>query len=403
MKEIQAELLKTASQKKQMGRILSKAFKGFLNSFLLHGGCLETDFNYYNQCLNPENNPVLCLLLQPEISDSTLLNFAIENISEELLSDFSVLGSITINNHFLIILTAHDIILLKEAIQNIKKTFRSFYQCELRASLSSEGSFHDIPKLYHEVLGNSMYHYYVSAEIIITPNTVKKYTAHKNPEITTDMKNIQDAILQFDEASALQALHQIFSLLYATTITIPNLRKEVLNLYFMIVQQQRDNSNPIDTAVVSRLMSQDSLHSSYDLLCKCIHNTIEENKQKLVMPKEDIIAKIQCLVDLHLSENTFSLKWIAQQIYMSENYLGKFFYKATGQKFTQYLTTKRINRAKQMIQADPYVKLTTLCKSLGFENNPAYFSTLFKNVTGQTITEYKKLYLPKEAASCILK
>jgi YesN/AraC family two-component response regulator len=75
---------------------------------------------------------------------------------------------------------------------------------------------------------------------------------------------------------------------------------------------------------------------------------------------------------------------------MNENYLSKLFLKVVGIRFKQYLTDYRINKAQSLLQENPDIKMIAICQELGLANNPTYFSTLFKNQTGMTITEYRK-------------
>lgn len=107
-----------------------------------------------------------------------------------------------------------------------------------------------------------------------------------------------------------------------------------------------------------------------------------------------IINTIMKLVDEDISNPCLSLKWIARnKLYMSEDYLSKLFSKNTGMKFTKYLTEQKINYAKKYLRENPDIKVIELCDALGFENNPTYLSTLFKNHTGMTLTDYRRQLL----------
>lgn len=114
-------------------------------------------------------------------------------------------------------------------------------------------------------------------------------------------------------------------------------------------------------------------------------------------PQPDPIEKVKQIVKEELSNPDLSLKWIAHnKLYMNENYLSKLFLKKTGRKFSSYLTAQRMQRAKELIVQNPDIKMSELCSLTGFVNNPAYFSTSFKNFTGCTLTQYRlSLLLPR--------
>ena len=73
---------------------------------------------------------------------------------------------------------------------------------------------------------------------------------------------------------------------------------------------------------------------------------------------------------------------------MNVDYVSKKFYKETGQKFSHYLTEMRMQRAKDMMTANPSASIQAIAIQIGCGNNPKYFSQLFKKQKGMTPTEY---------------
>ncbi|RHB47113.1 response regulator [Enterocloster aldenensis] len=91
----------------------------------------------------------------------------------------------------------------------------------------------------------------------------------------------------------------------------------------------------------------------------------------------------------HLQDPNLSLKMIAENhLYMNVDYVSKKFYKETGQKFSHYLTEMRMQRAKDMMTANPSASIQAIAMQIGCGNNPKYFSQLFKKQEGMTPTEY---------------
>lgn len=104
---------------------------------------------------------------------------------------------------------------------------------------------------------------------------------------------------------------------------------------------------------------------------------------------EDCIEKICRYIDANYFEEYLSLAWLASNlVYMNADYLGKLFFKTTGQKFSKYLTQKRIEAAKQLLitQNDP--KIYRIAESVGFGKNPQYFNQIFKEATQMTPLMY---------------
>lgn len=108
---------------------------------------------------------------------------------------------------------------------------------------------------------------------------------------------------------------------------------------------------------------------------------------------KDCVQKILDYVDLHFADSSLSLKKIAAEVlYMNEDYLSKEFSKATGQKFTEYITTLRMTKAKALLSSDAFQTVTHVAEQVGFSHNPQYFVQLFKNTAGMTPRAYARQY-----------
>ncbi len=105
----------------------------------------------------------------------------------------------------------------------------------------------------------------------------------------------------------------------------------------------------------------------------------------------DLIDKIMRYVDLHLANSELTLKSIAEQyLYMNVDYVSRRFVQETGMKFSNYLTRKRIQRAKELLADCDSEKIRYVAEQVGCGNNPQYFSQIFKKYTGTTPSAYAK-------------
>jgi two-component system response regulator YesN len=83
-----------------------------------------------------------------------------------------------------------------------------------------------------------------------------------------------------------------------------------------------------------------------------------------------------------------SLDVVSKHVYISSCYLSVLFKKETGDSFINFLTNVRINKAKELLLSTN-LKSYEISYQVGYEN-PTYFSTLFKKITGLTPMDYKK-------------
>ena len=94
----------------------------------------------------------------------------------------------------------------------------------------------------------------------------------------------------------------------------------------------------------------------------------------------------------HISDPRLSLKWISENVlYMNEDYVSRKFFKETGEKFSNYVTSVRIQRAKELLAHTESDKIQDIAEQVGCGNNPQYFSQIFKKQTGQTPRAYIRM------------
>ncbi len=83
-----------------------------------------------------------------------------------------------------------------------------------------------------------------------------------------------------------------------------------------------------------------------------------------------------------------SLDEVSREVDISPYYFSKLFKEETGENFIEYLTSIRINKAKQLISGSD-MSMKEICTEVGY-SDPNYFSRIFKKNVGVTPTEYKE-------------
>ncbi|HFK5508554.1 AraC family transcriptional regulator [Elizabethkingia anophelis] len=83
---------------------------------------------------------------------------------------------------------------------------------------------------------------------------------------------------------------------------------------------------------------------------------------------------------------------IAQKVHLSTAAFCRYFKKQTGITFTEFVNRYRISQAKTFLLKEDTI--AEVCYKVGFESL-SYFSTLFKNIVGETPTVFKKRYHSK--------
>lgn len=91
----------------------------------------------------------------------------------------------------------------------------------------------------------------------------------------------------------------------------------------------------------------------------------------------------------HFSEN-LKLENVAEQIYLAPSYFGVLFKKEVGESFSCYLTSVRMEKAKELLH-DVRYNIAEIASEVGYQDK-RYFSRLFKDQIGVTPKEYRKIY-----------
>ena len=151
-------------------------------------------------------------------------------------------------------------------------------------------------------------------------------------------------------------------------------------------------------------------HNLYDMLSKyqmvrlvdvtyrMLQNMIKRRKETVSDTTGqffgDYIKTAQSYIEEHLHEENLSISQVAGQIYLNPVYFGRVFKSVVGVSFKRYVLNRRIERAKVLILNEDE-SIAMICEKVGIPN-PSYFTKLFKQITGQLPSEYKRNGLNEE-------
>jgi two-component system response regulator YesN len=101
------------------------------------------------------------------------------------------------------------------------------------------------------------------------------------------------------------------------------------------------------------------------------------------------IQKIKDIISQKYMEN-LTVARLSEEVYLSPNYISLIFKQETGESVTEYVTKVRMEAAKELLKA-PDLKILDVSEMVGYEN-PTYFSTVFKKYTGMHPQKYRTLF-----------
>ena len=125
---------------------------------------------------------------------------------------------------------------------------------------------------------------------------------------------------------------------------------------------------------------------------------IIEKAGNAVQDKESALREeLESYLRQNLSRDV-SLLDLADQFHLSPNYMSALFKSATGSNFKDYLSRLRFERAKAIIEAQPYIKLAQLGEQVGIANVNTLIR-VFKKYGGMSPGQYQKMRQEESHAS----
>ncbi|MGG1519606.1 AraC family transcriptional regulator [Paenibacillus oryzisoli] len=118
------------------------------------------------------------------------------------------------------------------------------------------------------------------------------------------------------------------------------------------------------------------------------HHAIHgKEEHRLFQSKKHSLLGAITYMETHFAEE-LELVQVAEKAYMSPAYFSSIFKAMTGQNFTYYLNALRVNKAQELLKTTD-MPITDIYLQCGF-NNASHFIEVFKKHTGLTPSAYRK-------------
>lgn len=111
------------------------------------------------------------------------------------------------------------------------------------------------------------------------------------------------------------------------------------------------------------------------------------NLNQVPSGERKFLLDFELLIEKHLKDNTLSVENLSHELGMSRVQLYRKITALTNKNVNDYIAEYKIKKAKQLL-ADPNLNITEIAYELGF-NTPSYFTTFFKQKSGQTPSEWR--------------
>jgi two-component system, response regulator YesN len=333
----------------------------------------------------------------PKIQDRSLLSFSINNICSEFLQETALgLSFCDLNGDIVILFHSAGKLdmqrihtLLEKCVLNIKKILG----CEVFISVGIPvGHYGDINRSYTTASDMQEYFLIFPTKNIAVYEDVRKNVLPEHNRLVVDFSKFEDLVLIKDKAALksfiLHAYDQLKQQKGLTPQQIQNFTIELMLNLLHAMKNKNGNKVPLFFDLknsLAQVLRQKSIEGLVEHLSSIIDITVDS-----LLAEE---AKSNPLVKsiLHYVHENYagniSLKLLSDIFNLNAAYLGQLFKNETGEMFTSYLNTVRVEKSKELLKTS-ILKVHEIAEKVGYVNQ-IYFTRIFKKVTGLTPLEFR--------------
>ncbi|GHU62611.1 DNA-binding response regulator [Clostridia bacterium] len=212
----------------------------------------------------------------------------------------------------------------------------------------------------------------------------------KSPEkcnIAIDKSYIMQLIESGDDESLQCYLNEIFFIIkkhrdaYSLLSTLKTIKEIFRDQY---------NHNILTSHFDDSIFNTSSMYTfddAYHWLCSCISQVIEYKAKDLSKTYSAIVQNTLLFINRNYCDPDLTIQQIAENHFVSPNYLSTIFKKETGTTVLNYITDLRMQKAKSLLKTSP-LPIGQISVTCGY-SSPQYFSQAFFKYYNETPRVYR--------------
>lgn len=211
-----------------------------------------------------------------------------------------------------------------------------------------------------------------------------KYSGHS----IRDLQWLSDALSTGNEELVLQELKN-----YVQWIG-ENQQSMLAQLYIFsefvgeLARLSRANSIELSSQTISLVLSAKTLDSFFDAAREAILEYCGKLKNLAREKAQNKEYQICAYIQAHFTEYDLSIDAVADSMHVPSTDVRSAVYNVTGKKYTDYITSLRMEYAKELISQEK-LSVAEICEAVGY-SSVSYFIKQFKETTGTTPAKYRK-------------
>lgn len=312
--------------------------------------------------------PVMLLTLRLEKGFDYLEQFVIGNMMRDLLPQTPPLLTVGLAQDVVLLLDAEAMEPLASSVQRLRKEFLRFETAPMYSAASDQASLNEVALLYAQ-----------TQELLLLagPGDTEQLLCYGH---ASDLMDRATAIFDY---KALRSAADYETILWELCCAFAKMellelssatKDRVCRLAWRLMEG--DASAPVWTLVelADAIASQRNLPPAQGKAEQRDRQLLQTLYTQLRMPG----LSIQMLA--------------REQMFMSEDHLGRLFSHLTGEKFSAFVERRRIELACRLLAFQPELKISRLAELVGYSPDAQYFSKAFRKHTGTTPSQYRPMH-----------
>ena len=356
-----------------MRRLVPYAKGQILRELITKQELSQSDKLLMKRFLGTAENNFMLLAVQDEDQLDQLDRFVVTNILSELMGESNVIMRAEADHQIVFLIPAGLRDNIEPIVKKMHREFSKFRKAALRSAISGSGRLEEVYELYCQI--QELWHLgkLEERQEFLSRESLRSGTGEVS--MMVDYRKIRQA----------GGFEELLFEIYTSYV-----KMEVRD--FSITEMQEAYQLMLTVLYGAEEEGILTENAPWPL----VRQTVEEcaRRQGISMPDTNDGRRIQQIlyeIYRNIRNQDLTIQYLAKEIlYMNENYLGRFFYKYTGEKYSTYLQRLRMSLARRLMAYFPDIRIAELAERVGYPPDGQYFARVFKKETGMSPSEYRE-------------
>lgn len=217
-----------------------------------------------------------------------------------------------------------------------------------------------------------------------------------------EITELESALNEGDDAACKRVVRKMFKKIRQQEgVTLYDLQMQSMNLILAGMRTMPFMQFQLNEYVGRNILSLESISRFHTIeqlenwMTNIMAGIMEIRRSQDDNRRQDVIGQIKDYIKAHYTKE-ISLNELAGKFFLNPYYLSQMFKKKTGMTYQSYVTSLRVERAKQLFREKDY-KVYEVCELVGYSDT-AYFSKVFERAEGCRPSEYRRLISERQGA-----